>query len=118
MSLGRMKSHSSVLLLAWPTFLLVFVLVFTQSLAQKSHTASSVRNSFTVAGINVKQDRSYAVITFYQSQRFYKLLHTPRYQTYIQLLRHSQKSKTQVYIYRRSEYSDTIASVAIIPRKH
>jgi len=99
-------------------FLLLFVLSFCAVFAQKQQKSAAVRYSLTVAHINTTQSKQYAVISFYQSQRFYKLpVHSPQYRSYIQLLRHAQKTNTPLYIYRRSEYSDTIIKVARVPRK-
>lgn len=105
-------------LLLTSSVLLAFVLAFSRTLAQKPHQVRCVRYSLTVAGIDTGKNAQYTVVTFYQSQRFYKLLkHSVKYRAYFQLLRHSQKAKTPVCVYRRTEYSDTIIRVAAVRAK-
>ena len=92
---------------------------FTKTLAQKARQSRCVSYKLTVANIDAGQNARYAVITFYQSQRFYKLpKHSAKYAAYFQLLKHSQKTKMPIYVYRRTEYSDTITKVVRIRSKH
>jgi hypothetical protein len=54
----------------------------------------------------------YSIITFSESQRFYKLFKSNKhYHTYMKLLKRSVKYHQPVRIIRSSEYSDTILSV-------
>ena len=118
MPLGGMIKRDLRALLIGASFGLLFVLAFSKTLAQKPHQPRYLCYNLTVASIDIRQNTHYAVITFYQSQRFYKLpRHSVKYRAYFQLLKYSQKTKTPVYVYRRTEYSDTIAKVAAVPSK-
>jgi len=65
----------------------------------------------TVAAIRpAGNDQAFIQVSFYESQRFYKLPKDAN-PAYIKLLTESERRKTTVTIKRASEYSDVILTV-------
>lgn len=70
-----------------------------------------VEYTMTVADVFPPQgDDNFSKVTFYQSQRFYKLPNDAN-PTYIKLLKEAKQNKTPVTIKRAYEESDVILSV-------
>lgn len=78
----------------------------------------TVQNKLTAVRIIKGNRPGYIQLTFFESQRFYKLLKTSgEYRAYLNLLQWSVKHHKPVWIKRTSEYSDTIISVKKIVTK-
>lgn len=93
----------------WLSFFLFSILITVPVFAGEKDTVS---NQLTVVKVVSEKTKPYSIVTFSESQRFYKILKRPKnYSACINLLKWSAKYKQPIVITRRTEYSDTILSV-------